>query len=326
MVVLRGRGRECAVLGGLIEGVRRGHSAALVLLGEAGVGKTALLRYAIGSAPDLRVVRAVGVESEMELAFAALHQLCRPMLGRLEHLPGPQRDALETAFGIAAGPPPDRFLVGLAALSLLSEAAAEQPLMCIVDDAQWLDRASAQVLTFAARRLQAESVFMMFAMREQSTDFNGLRELVIEGLSHTDARDLLDSVVRWPLDDRVAERIVTETQGNPLALLELPRDLSPEELAGGFGLPDVLPLSGKIEQSFLRRAESLPEDARMLLVLAAAEPTGDAALMWRAARLLGLRVGAADHAEATGLLEIRAGAVRGPGAGPRRPSGGGRVP
>jgi|HubBroStandDraft_6_1064221.scaffolds.fasta_scaffold29758_2 DNA-binding CsgD family transcriptional regulator/tetratricopeptide (TPR) repeat protein len=303
-VALRGRDRECAVLRGLVEGVCAGHSAALVLLGEAGVGKTALLRYAIGSAPELRVVRAVGVECEMELAFAALHQLCRPMLGRLEHLPVPQRDALGIAFGIAAGPPPDRFLVGLAVLSLLSEVAGEQPLICIVDDAQWLDQASAQALAFAARRLQAESVFMMFAMRQLSTDFNGLPELVVEGLSKADARELLDSVVRWPLDDPVAERIVAETKGNPLALLELPRDLSPEELAGGFGLPDVLPLSGKIEQSFLRRTESLPEDARRLLVLAAAEPTGDAALMWRAASLLGLRVGAADYEGATGLLEI----------------------
>jgi hypothetical protein len=176
--------------------------------------------------------------------------------------------------------------------------------MCIVDDAQWLDRASAQALAFVARRLQAESVLMMFAMRELSTDFDGLPELAVDGLSDADARELLDSVVRWPLDDRVAARIVTETNGNPLALLELPRDLSPQELAGGFGLPDALPLSGKIEQSFLRRAESLPEDTRLLLVLAAAEPTGDAALMWRAAGLLGLRVAAADYAEATGLLEV----------------------
>jgi DNA-binding CsgD family transcriptional regulator/tetratricopeptide (TPR) repeat protein len=303
-VVLRGRSRECAVLGGLVEGVRGGRSAALMLLGEAGVGKTALLRYAVGSAPDLQVIRAVGVESEMELAFAALHQLCRPMLGRLERLPAPQRDALGIAFGLQTGPAPDRFLVGLAVLSLLSEVAGEQPLMCIVDDAQWLDQASAQALAFAARRLQAESVLMMFAMRELSTDFDGLPELVVEGLSHADARELLDSVVRWPLDDLVAERIVAETKGNPLALLELPRDLSPEELAGGFGLPDVLPLSGRIEQSFLRRAESLPEDTRLLLVLAAAEPTGDAVLMWRAAGLLGLQVGAAEYAEATGLLEI----------------------
>ena len=304
-VFLRGRRRECALLGRLIEGVRGGRSAALVLLGEAGVGKTALLRYASGSAPDLRVLRVVGVESEMELPFAALHQLFGPMLGRLERLPGPQRDALGIAFGLRMGPAPDRFLVGLAVLSLLSEVAGEHPLMCVVDDAHWLDRASAQALAFAARRLQAESVFMMFAMRERRTDFNGVPELAVKGLSNADARELLDSVVRWPLDDRVAERIVAETKGNPLALLELPRDLSPEELAGGFGLPDVLPLSGKIEQSFLRRVGNLPEDTRLLLVLAAADPTGDAALMWRAARLLGLRVGLADYAEATGLLEIR---------------------
>ena len=205
--MLRGRGGECATLDGLLEGVRGGRSAALVVRGEAGVGKTALLRYAVESATDMRVVRAVGVESEMELAFAALHQLCGPLLDRLGHLPDPQRDALGTAFGLIAGPAPDRFLVGLAVLSLLSEAAEERPLIWVVDDAQWLDRASAQVLAFAARRLLAESVLILFATREADAD----------------ARELLAQVVRWPLDERVRDRIVAETGGNPLALLELPR-------------------------------------------------------------------------------------------------------
>ena len=233
--MLRGRGGECATLDGLLEGVRGGRSAALVVRGEAGVGKTALLRYAVESATDMRVVRAVGVESEMELAFAALHQLCGPLLDRLGHLPDPQRNALETAFGLIAGAAPDRFLVGLAVLSLLSEAAEERPLVWVVDDAQWLDRASAQVLAFAARRLLAESVLILFATREADADFRGLPELALGGLRDADARELLAQVVRWPLDERVRDRIVAETGGNPLALLELPRGLSPAELAGGFG-------------------------------------------------------------------------------------------
>jgi hypothetical protein len=211
--MLRGRGGECATLDGLLEGVRGGRSAVLVVCGEAGVGKTALLRYAVESAADMRVVRAVGVESEMELAFAALHQLCGPLLDRLGHLPDPQRDALGTAFGLIAGPAPDRFLVGLAVLSLLSEAAEEQPLIWVVDDAQWLDRASAQVLAFAARRLLAESVLILFATREADADFRGLPELALGGLRDTDARELLAQVVRWPLDERVRDRIVAETGG-----------------------------------------------------------------------------------------------------------------
>ena len=304
--MLRGRDSEWEVLSGLLEGARGGHGAALVVQGEAGVGKTALLDYALESAPDLLVVRAVGVESEMELPFAALHQLCGPMLDRLGRLPGPQRAALGTAFGLESGPAPDRFFVGLAVLSLLSEAAGERPLVCVVDDAQWLDRASAQALGFAARRLLAESVLVVFATREPGADLRGLPELVVEGLQDADARELLDSVVRWPLDERVAERIVAETRGNPLALLELPRGLSPAELDGGFGLPDVLPLPGRIEQSFLRRVESLPGQTRLLLVVAAAEPLGDPALVWRAAGQLGIPAQAAAPAAAAGLVEIGA--------------------
>ena len=303
---LFGRRDECEVLGGLLEQARDGRSAVLVVRGEAGAGKTALLDYAVQEAADLQVARAVGVESEMELAFAALHQLCGPMLDHLDRLPGPQRAALGTAFGLEAGPPPDRFLVGLAVLSLVSEVAAERPLMCVVDDTQWLDRASAQALAFAARRLRAESVLVVFATREPSPDFHGLPELVVGGLREADARALLKAVVRSPLDRRVMERIVAETRGNPLALLELPRELSPAQLAGGFGLPEVLPAPDRIEDSFLRRIEQLPEPTRMLLVVAAADPTGDAVLVWRAAGQLALGPEAAGAAESAGLLEIGA--------------------
>lgn len=304
LAVLRGRSGECAVLEGLLKVVRGGRSAMLVIRGEAGAGKTALLDYIVQSAPDLRVLRLAGAESEMELPFAALHQLCGSMLDRLGSLPGPQRDALSVTFGLRVGPAPDRFLVGLALLSLLSEVAGQQPLMCVVDDAQWLDRASAQALAFAARRLQAESVLMMFATRELVADLRGLPELVVEGLRDADARELLDSVIRWPLDERVREAIVADTRGNPLALLELPRGLTPAQLAAGFGLPDMRSLPGRIEESFLRRADSLPEATQLLLVVAAADPVGDSALVWRAAQRLGLGPDAGDHAVAAGLLEI----------------------
>ena len=307
---LSGRGGECATLDGLLESVRGGRSAALVVRGEAGAGKTALLRYAIDSAVGLRVIRAVGVESEMELAFAALHQLCVPVLDRLEHLPGPQRDALEIAFALTEGPTPDRFLIGLAVLSLLSEAAEERPLLCVVDDAQWLDRASMQTLAFVARRLLAESVLMVFAAREPNADFQGLPELVVGGLCEADARELLAHKLRWPLDERVQERIVAETRGNPLALLELPHSLPMTELAGGFGLPETNPdamlLSGRIEDSFLRRIGDLPVSTRFLLLIAAAEPTGDPVLVWQAAARHGVSMDAADDAEAAGLVEFGA--------------------
>ena len=309
---LRGRRSECARLDGLLAGVRAGRSAALVVRGEAGVGKTALLDYVAESAADLRVLRAAGVESEMELAFAALHQICGPVLDRLARLPAPQRDALGIAFGLQAGPPPDRFLIGLAVLSLLAAAAEDGPLVCLMDDARWLDRASARVLAFAARRLVAESVLMTFAAREPDADLDGLPELVVGGLREADARQLLRSVVPWPLDDRVAGQIVAETRGNPLALLELPRGLSPAQLAGGFGLPDAQPqplpqglaLSGRIEDSFLRRVAALPGPVRQWLVVAAAEPTGDLALVWRAAARLGLPASVAAPAVHDGLVEV----------------------
>ena len=271
----------------MLEAVRGGQSRVLVVRGEPGIGKTALLEYAIDSASELRVVRAVGVESEMELAFAALHQLCAPLLDR--------RIGSRAAAGCAGGGirfeggrAPDRFLVGLAVLSLLSEVAEEQPLLCVVDDAQWLDRASAQMFVFVARRLLAESVGCCSVTREPSGALAELQELVVEGLRDADAGALLNSVSRVPLDERVRERIIAETRGNPLALLELPRGLSAAELAGGFGLPDAPALSGRIEQSFQRRLEALPNATRQLLLVAAADPVGDPALVWRAARRLGI--------------------------------------
>ena len=218
--VLHGRRSEREALDGLLEAVRGGQSRVLVVCGEAGVGKTALLESAIGSASGFRVMRAVGVESEMELAFAALQQLCAPMLDRLDRLPAPQQDALGVAFGLRAGNAPDRFLVGLAVLSLLAEVAEEQPLVCVVDDAQWLDRASAQALVFVARRLLADSVALVLVTRDPGDELEGLPKLALEGLRNGDARALLGSAVRVPLDERVRERLVAETRGNPLALLE----------------------------------------------------------------------------------------------------------
>jgi DNA-binding CsgD family transcriptional regulator len=300
--VLHDRLSEREVLGGLLEAVRGGQSRVLVVSGEAGVGKTALLESAISSASGFRVMRAVGVESEMELAFAALQQLCAPMLDRLDRLPAPQRDALGVAFGLRAGDAPDRFLVGLAVLSLLADVAAKQPLVCVVDDAQWLDRASAQALVFVARRLLAESVALVLVTRERSEVLEGFQELAVEGLGDGDARALLGSVLRVPLDERVRERLVAETRGNPLALLELPRGLTPAELAGGFGLLDAPGLSGRIEESFQRRFAGLPPQTRRLLLVAAAEPVGDPVLVWGAAARLGIGVQAA--AETDGLLTI----------------------
>src|SRR4051794_10278096 len=303
---LRGREDELRTLDQLLGAVRGGESRALVLRGEPGIGKTALLEHAVEAAPDFRVARAAGVESEMELAFAALQQLCAPMFDRLEHLPAPQRDALGVAFGLHAGDPPDRFLVGLAALSLLSEVAAEQPLVCVIDDSQWLDRASAQALAFVARRLLAESVALVFGTREPSEEFSGLTELHVEGLRDDEARALLGSVITGPVDERVRDRIVAETRGNPLALLELPRGFGPAELAGGFGLPDALPLSEQIEESFRRRLEVLAPETQRLLLVAAAEPVGSPALMWRAAGRLGVDLAAAAPARSDGLLDVGA--------------------
>jgi len=302
------RHTERAALDQLIEAVRTGESRALVVRGDPGVGKTVLLDYLArrASAAGCRVARAAGVQTEMELAFAGLHQLCAPMLDHAERLPGPQRDALRTAFGISSGPPPDRFLVGLAMLGLLSRVAAERPLICVVDDQQWLDHASAQALGFAARRLAAGPVGLVFAARDPGADLVGLPELEVLGLKDDDARALLDSVLSGPLDARVRDLIVAETQGNPLALLELPKGLTPTELAGGFGLPGAAPLPGRIEESFRRQLETLPPPTRRLLLVAAAEPYGDLALVWRAAARLGIEVQAAAPALDAGLVEFGA--------------------
>jgi DNA-binding CsgD family transcriptional regulator len=288
----------------LVAAVREGASRALVLRGEAGVGKSALLEHAVAAASDMMVLRAGGVESEMELAFASLHQLCAPVLDRLDRLPYPQRDALCIVFGLTGGPAPDRFLVGLAVLGLLSEVAEERPLLCAVDDAQWLDRASARTLGFVARRVRAEPVGLLFGARELGDAWSGLDELEVGGLRPADARALLASVVRFTLDERVGDRIVAETRGNPLALLELPRGLSAAQLAGGFGLLDASSLPGRVEASYRTRLAELPAETARLLTVAAAESVGDPLVVWRAAARLGIDVGAAAAAETEDLLSI----------------------
>ena len=305
--MLLGRLPERAALSELLDAARAGRSGVLVVRGEPGVGKTALLEHAVESAAGLRVARVAGVESEMELAFAALQQLCAPMLGKLESLPDPQRAALGIAFGLNTGAAPDRFLVGLAVLSLLSEVAEQQPLLCVIDDTQWLDRASAQALAFVARRLLAEPVALVFATRDPGEEYRGLPELPVGGLRDGDARELLSSVVRGPLDERVRDRIIAETRGNPLALLELPRGVTPAELAGGFGLPSMPGLPGlprRIEDSFRRRLEVLPAATQRLMLVAAAEPAGEPGLVWRAAERLGTGAEAATPAADAGLLGI----------------------
>jgi tetratricopeptide (TPR) repeat protein len=302
---LLGRRRECDALDRLVADLRAGQSQVLVLRGETGAGKTALLEYLLQRASGCCIARTGGVESEMELAFAGLHQLCAPFLDRLERLPGPQRDALSTAFNLRDGDTPDRFAVGLAVLSLLSEVAGERPLVCVVDDAHWLDRASAQALTFVARHLAARPAAVVFAVREpgHEQDLTGLAELVVRGLADGDARALLESAVTGPLDERVRDRIVAETQGNPLALLELARGVTPEELAGGFVSPGAPGPSSRIEESFRRQLAPLPPATRLLLLVAAAEPLWDPVLVWRAAKQLGIKVEAAAAA-AAGLIEF----------------------
>src|SRR6476659_8292157 len=308
LVRLRGRSRERKRLGRLLTGVRSGRSGGLVVRGEAGIGKTALLEQLVEQAVGCTVARATGVQADMELPFAGLQQLFGSMLGSLARLPGPQRDAVEVAFGLRSGPAPDRFEVGLALRGLLAEVAEQQPLVCVVDDAQWLDQASARTLAFVARRLMAESVALVFAVREPAEEqtFARLPELVVEGLSDEDARALLGSAIAGRVDERVIERIIAETRGNPLALLELPRGLSAAELAGGFGVSSTQPLSVRLEQSFLGRVRSMPDQTQRVLLLAAAEPAGDPALLMRAAELVGLGVEAAAPAEAVGLIELAA--------------------
>ena len=302
---LRGRVSECATLRGLIATVKSGSSQVLVLRGEAGVGKTALLEFTAEMASGVRCLHVAGVQSDMELAFAGLQQLCAPLLNHHDELPEPQREALNVAFGRGVGAAPDRFLVGLAVLSLMAAAADDRPLLCLIDDTQWLDQVSAQTLAFVARRLLAEPVGIVFAARDAGAQaLAGLPELMIGGLSDADARDLLDSVVLGRIDARVRDRIVAETRGIPLALLEVPRNVSAAELSGGFGNLGVRRSAGQIEESYVHRVQSLPADTRKLLLVAAAEPVGDAALFLRVAARLGIAVDALGPAEAGGLIEF----------------------
>jgi len=301
--MLLGRNDECAALEAPLAAVRGGQSRVLVLRGDPGVGKTALLEYAVDAARGFRLARAAGVEAEMELPFGALQSLCAPMLDRLPALPDPQRAAISTAFGLTSGTPPEPLLVGLAALSLVADASREQPLLCVIDDAQWLDSASAQALAFVARRLLADPVAVLFATREPSRELAGLPELSVRGLDRSAARQLLASVITGPLDDRVRDRVVSETRGNPLALLELPRGLTSAELALGFGGSDAMPVSGQIEQHYQRRISELPQATQRLLLIAALAPLGEPARIRRAAELGGIGAGAADPALAAGLLE-----------------------
>jgi DNA-binding CsgD family transcriptional regulator len=307
--LLRGRHNERDRLTRLVLHARRGDGGALVVHGEPGVGKSALIDFAVDSDDDVRVLRTVGSETEVELPFAALQQLCASVLERINDLPEPQRRALGVAFGLANGEPPDRLLVGLAILTLFSELAAERPVVIVIDDAQWLDQASAQAVAFVARRVANARVAFIFGARVITDELRGLAELELLGLNDNDARELLASALPHRLDERVLGRIVAETHGNPLALLELPRGLSPARLAGGFGLPISASLTDRIESSFRRRIRQLPPLSRRLLLIASADPTGDPALVWRAAERLDIPESAANSVEAAELFDLSAGIV-----------------
>jgi DNA-binding CsgD family transcriptional regulator len=306
--MLLGRRAECEALDRLLTDALAGRSGVVVLRGEAGIGKSALLGYLSERVAGWRVAKAVGVESELELAYGSLHQICAPMLDQLERLPDPQREALSTVFGLSAGAAPDRFLVGLATLTLLAEVADQQPLVCIVDDAHWLDQASEQILAFVARRLLAERIAIVCATRTGIGDhiLAGLPQLSISGLGDSDARALLLGNVHGPLDAAVCEQIIAESHGNPLALLELPRTSNVAHFAGGFGLPGSQPVAGKIEQSYARRLDALPSETRLLVLAAAAEPLGDAVLLHRATETLGIEMAAVAPAVDAGLISVDA--------------------
>jgi hypothetical protein len=301
---LFGRAPECEMLDRLLVGLRAGQTGVLVVRGEAGAGKTALLEYVRRRADGLGVVRVSAVPSEADLPYAALHQLCAPLVDHIERLPEPQRTALEIAFGVTAGAAPDRLFLGLAVLSLLSRTADAGPLVCLVDDAQWLDAASASVLGFVSRRLATEPIVLLFATRGPVWELAGLPELELRGLSDRAARTLLSSALRGPFDQRVSERIVIESNGNPRALLELPRGLSPMQLGGGFGDPAVGALAIPVEDSRTQALAALPDELRLFLLLAAAEPLGEAWLLSRAAHELGLPSTAADAVQERGLLKV----------------------
>jgi len=304
---LLGRREEQRQLAALLHGAREGRAGALVLRGEAGIGKSALLSDLAKNADDFCICRAGGVESEMELAYAGLQQLCEPLDGHMAELAAPRRSALDQVFGLAEGAPPDRFLVGIAALDLVAAAAAEQPVIWLIDDAQWIDQASMQAIGFVCRRLLAERVAIVIATRGISDqgELAGLPELQIGGLNTEDAGRLFDLVVSGPTDPLVRDRILTETRGNPLALLELPRAWTTAELVEGLpGADSSSPLTGRLESAFAKRLRELPADTQTLLTLAAAEPTGDPALLWPAAQRLGLDWSASAPAERAGLLEV----------------------
>ena len=304
---LPGRGHEINELRGLLNRARQGQSGTLVVSGGAGIGKTALMDFiASEAAAHVRVSRVVASESEMELAYAGIQMLCVPMMHMVQRLPAPQGEALETALGVRVAAAPNPFLVGLAVLGLLTEFADERPLLCIVDDAQWLDDASAQALSFVARRLEAEGIAVVLAMRTVNERFATLPQLVVAGLSDDDARDLLQRTVPAPIDPRVRDQLIAEARGNPLALRELPRSLTPAGIAGGFTLTSSMPLERRIERSLAAQLEPLPESTRLFLLLAAADPTGDPALLWRAAGALGLGQDDADIAESADALHIGA--------------------
>jgi DNA-binding CsgD family transcriptional regulator len=300
---LVGRHQELAVLRSFVADVRAGRGRVLVMVGDPGTGKTALFEHLRAGLAGCRMETGSGVESEMELPFAGLHQLLAPMLGGMRRLPAPQREALQAAFGISAGPAPDGFLIALATLSLLSDYAEAEPLCCFVDDLHWLDRASARVLSFAGRRLRADSVGLLFATRARLPELAGFDELSVGGLAEPDARLLLDSVLTTPLDPRVRDRVIAEAGGNPLALLELFRGLTAADLAGGFGL-GALPVTASLENEFSDRLDALPAATRTLLLVAAADPVGDPALVFQAAAGLGIEQGAAAVAVEAGLVSI----------------------
>ena len=307
------RATETAALEGVLAAVRDGLSGVLVLRGEAGIGKTVLLEWAAGQAHDMQVARVAGVQAEMGMGFAGLHQLLVPFLGGLDGLPGPQRQALGSAFGLVDGPPPDRFLVGLAALTLLTDAAAGRPVLCLVDDAQWLDQVSVEVLGFIARRLYADRVGMLFTVREGEDGrrrWPGCRRLTVGGLPEEAADELLAASAAGPVDGQVSAQIVADTAGNPLALVELAGELTPAELSGAVPLGWPLRFGGRLEELYLSRVRALPADTRTLLLVAAADPSGDPALVWKAAGQLGIdpRGGRGGRGRAAGVLGA-AGAV-----------------
>jgi hypothetical protein len=301
---LRGRTRECGAIEALVARARQGKGGSLLLRGEPGIGKTALVEYAAGLASELQVVHAVGVESEMEMPYAALQQLCSPLLDHLDQIPVPQADALATAFGLRSGGLSDRFLVYMAALSLLSAGASAHPMLCLVDDAQWIEVSSLEALAFASRRVGEDALAIIFTSREPVAALSGLNEIVLRGLTDHDAREMLATVVPGRLDERVRERILVEARGNPLALLELPHGRDVTALAGGFGLPTATPLSNRIEDGFLSRVRALPAATQQLLLVASAEPLGDPVLLARACRHVGARIEDAGPAERDGLFQL----------------------